>query len=346
MEIVLRFDVRIGEPITMQLSQSIMIRFFGVLKLLAFWAVMVLCLGEVLIRIFVNLPIDYVDEKTACYRFDSTMGWFPTEGSDCIHSAKFETAIRNNEDGFRDENRDQPPLKPSMAFLGDSFVWGYDVEADKRLTAVIQAFLPSWSILNMGVSGYGTDQEYLLLQDWFPKYLPDIVVLVVHSNDSIDNSTNFRDNYYKPYFELVEGELLVKGIPVPKSYRYQQAQHPTAFRSHFVRGLAVLINRVTKPQTVTVPDLKMPLILAMNEFVSARGSDFRVVFTYQVDDPFETNYLKERGIPYLHVPTHHKFKDYGQHWNIQGHAYAASKILEQLYKDGVINDNDINKYPF
>ncbi|RLE27830.1 MAG: hypothetical protein DRJ65_01675 [Acidobacteria bacterium] len=316
-----------------------------VLKLIFVWAILIVAMGEIGIRLFVDLPIDYVDEKSACYRYDPTLGWFPREAADCIHSAKFDTEINNNTDGFRDRDHDLTRGGSSMAFLGDSFVWGYDVKAEKRFTSVIQAFLPDWSILNMGVSGYGTDQEYLLLQGWYPKYTPDIVVLVVHTNDSIDNSTNFRDNYYKPYFEGVEGHLVLKGTPVPKCYRFQQAQHPFAFRSHFVRGLAVLYNRINKPERVTVTDLKLPLIAAMNHYVTERGSLFRVVFTYRNDSLDETSYLEERNIRYLHVPTDLKFEDYGQHWTEEGHASVAAKILERLYREGLITDDDLEKYP-
>ncbi len=43
------------------------------------------------------------------------------------------------------------------------------------------------------------------------------------------------------------------------------------------------------------------------------------------------------------LPTKLKFKDYGQHWTVEGHKYIAVKILEKLYLDGVIEDADIDK---
>jgi lysophospholipase L1-like esterase len=48
-----------------------------------------------------------------------------------------------------------------IVFLGDSFVWGLDSEADERFTELLKAKLPDYKVL-VAVAGFGTDQEYLL----------------------------------------------------------------------------------------------------------------------------------------------------------------------------------------
>src|ERR1700704_7186870 len=77
-----------------------------------------------------------------------------------------------------------------------------------------------YKILAGGVSGYGTDQEYLLLQDLWSKVNPAVVVLIVCTdNDRQDNSSNIRyEGYQKPYFTIAaDGALVLQGQPVPKS---------------------------------------------------------------------------------------------------------------------------------
>ena len=314
-------------------------------KLLSVWVLIIFALGEIGARLFVEFPLEYDDEKTTCYRYDEELGWFPKEGVSTVHHAMFDTEISNNTDGFRDIEHPKDTSRKSIAFLGDSFVWGYDVEADKRMTSRIHDFLPEWIIYNMGVSGYGTDQEYLLLKKWYPRYKPDIVYLVMHVNDSIDNRRNYNYHYYKPYFEKENDQLVLKGTPVPKCFRYQQVTYPIAFKSKFIQAMALLYNRLFKPEEKTVPDLRFDLLKAMRDYVEENGSEFRLVFTYDAKDPKETEFLESEGIHYKYLPTKHKFKEYGQHWTAKGHEHVAFKILESLYKDGLISDDDIEKNP-
>ena len=44
-------------------------------------------------------------------------------------------------------------------FVGDSFVWGYDVEASERFTELLRDEFPGIRIVNAGVNAYGTDQD-------------------------------------------------------------------------------------------------------------------------------------------------------------------------------------------
>jgi hypothetical protein len=142
---------------------------------------------------------------------------------------------------------------------------------------------------------------------------------------------------------LESDSLALKGVPVPTCFRYQQQQHPVAFMSHFIQGLAVLYNNLAKPEPITVPNLQFQLIEAMRDYLAARGSELRIVFTYADWKPRESAFLNKHNIPFQHLPTKHKFKDYGQHWTPEGHKYIANKILEKLFLDSVISEDDINK---
>ena len=77
----------------------------------------------------------------------------------------------------------------------------------------------------MGVSGYSTDQELLLLERLGSELDPDIVVLIVCDNDYNANSEDFvYQRYYKPYFDIDdEGELYLRNVPVPTLTRRRQS---------------------------------------------------------------------------------------------------------------------------
>ncbi|QWG15106.1 SGNH/GDSL hydrolase family protein [Bradyrhizobium sediminis] len=109
--------------------------------------------------------------------------------------------VQHNSLGLRDIEfiRDS---RTTIMFLGDSFVWGLDAEADQRFSDLLRKRIPGHNIVAAGVSGFGTDQEYLLLQRLWPKIQPAVVVLIFCTqNDRQDNSTNIRyEGYQKPYF--------------------------------------------------------------------------------------------------------------------------------------------------
>ena len=150
------------------------------------------------------------------YNYDAELGWFPAPNSDVSFTGIRTIRVRHNSLGLRDIEHDAAP-KSTIAFIGDSFVWGYDVEQNVRFTEVLRPKMPDRRIVNAGVTAYGTDQELLLLRRLWDRIKPNVVVLMVCvDNDRKDNTVNTRqDGPYKPYFDVAQGAF--KGIPVPWS---------------------------------------------------------------------------------------------------------------------------------
>src|SRR6185436_14809707 len=115
---------------------------------------------------------------------------------------------------------------------------GLDVEAPERFTDKLQAKHPEWAVYNLGVSGYGTDQEYMLLHQFFDDYKPRVVFLVFCvENDDSDNSWNCRWGYYKPYVTVTGTQLHLEGIPVPRGAQVFWTEHPLLCRLYVARLL-------------------------------------------------------------------------------------------------------------
>lgn len=131
-------------------------------------------------------------ERTLGYRYDAEIGWVPVPNSTSVVINARPVQVRHNSMGLREEEWSSS-TKPVIMFLGDSFVWGLDAEAGERFTELLKPRLPNHRILAAGVSGYGTDQEYLLLRRLWPQVRPAVVVLVFCSdNDRLDNASNIR----------------------------------------------------------------------------------------------------------------------------------------------------------
>ena len=108
--------------------------------------------------------------------------------SDVIFTGIRTIKVRHNSLGLRDIEHDAAP-KPTIAFIGDSFVWGYDAEANERFTELLREKMPEHRIVNAGVTAYGTDQEYLVLRRLWDRIKPNVVVLMV----CVDNDR--KDEY-------------------------------------------------------------------------------------------------------------------------------------------------------
>ncbi len=154
-------------------------------------------------------------------------------------------------------------------FLGDSFVWGLDSEADERFTELLKPKIPDYKILAAGIAGYGTDQEYLLLKRLWPKVKPAVVVLIFCSqNDRSDNSTNIRyDSYQKPYFATQpDGSVVLMGQPVPWS-QLLYIKENWLVRNLWLARLATNVYVRLRHPPLVVPDPTEKLVRKIREFV-------------------------------------------------------------------------------
>jgi len=105
-----------------------------------------------------------------------------------------------------------------VVLLGDSQVASDSVPPaqmpEQRLQAHLASVLPGRrvKVFTLGSGGYGTDQEYLALQEYFKKYRADLVLLwITLSNDVWNNvfPTHWpRNGAPKPTFYLRDGRLI------------------------------------------------------------------------------------------------------------------------------------------
>jgi lysophospholipase L1-like esterase len=265
------------------------------------------------------------------YSYDAELGWVPIANSELTFTGMRTIHVRHNSLGLRDIEHNTAP-KPTIAFLGDSFVWGYDAEADERFTELLRVRLPAQRIVNAGVTAYGTDQEYLLLRRLWTRIKPDVVVLMVCTdNDRKDNTANTRyDGPFKPYFDMRTGAF--EGIPVPWSRHLYfadnwLAQHSWVFRM-LVSGYVLAVH-----PPVSVPDPTERLIAMMKEFVESQGATFLVGLQHQ-EAALEAA-LTAQKIPYTAFDgADHELGD-GDHWTPKGHELVAERLFNLLKDKGV-----------
>lgn len=160
-------------------------------------------------------------ERGKFARYDANLGWAGLENAeDTFEWADTRHHVRHNRYGYRGREYDfQRSDKKRILVLGDSFVWGFGVEDNDILTAILEQRTDhSIEFVNMGVSGYGNDQEYLLWKHKGHKWAPDkLLLMITIYTDFWDNAHAERYGYPKPVFTLnEEGELRLSNVPVPE----------------------------------------------------------------------------------------------------------------------------------
>jgi len=281
-----------------------------------------------------------LSERSLAYDYDAELGWAPVPHSSSTITSFRTTHFKHNSLGLRDEEFSLDG-KPTIMFLGDSFVWGLDSEADERFTELLKPKIPDYKILAAGVSGYGTDQEYLLLKRLWPKVRPAVVVLIFCAqNDRLDNSTNMRyDNYRKPYFATEpDGSVTLMGQPVPRSHLLYY-KDVWLVRNIWLARLAInLYVRLRYPQ-LFVPDPTEKLVGKIRDFAEGNGAKFLVGIQHH--DEALAAYLEANGIPFakLEGAAFYKQGGFGPHWTPEGHQFVAERILALLAASGVIHQN-------
>jgi hypothetical protein len=120
-----------------------------------------LCAAELLLRIF-DGPTEQTTPGVA-YRWDAELGWTPAPNTAGLHVSGNRTVSVKHNIGLRE--RELSEIAPDrILFLGDSFTYGFDAEVDERFSDLLQKQLPQFGTVNAGVSGYGTDQQFLMMQ--------------------------------------------------------------------------------------------------------------------------------------------------------------------------------------
>lgn len=114
-----------------------------------------------------------------------------------------------NEKGFRKVDSTPYLKRPGelrVLVLGDSHTFGYEVNQQETYAAVTEKLLREKgfdaTVINAGVSGTGTAEQLVFLEQEGLRYDPDVVVLGFFSND-------FDDNLKSSFFKLDARDSLV-----------------------------------------------------------------------------------------------------------------------------------------
>ena len=177
----------------MQLKTKKILLLFSVLVIFLF-------LLEILSLLFFQVSNDF-------WQYDNDTGYtlIPNKEGRYI-SQDFSLDVEINSHGFRDIERDFDNSNHTYKILiiGDSFVEAMQVPLENSFSYILEnklKALGNYEVIPLGVSGYGTLQELLMLEKYGKKYNPDLIILMFFPvNDPYDNSFYLEQDTKVPFY--------------------------------------------------------------------------------------------------------------------------------------------------
>lgn len=279
------------------------------------------------------------------FRPDQVLGWALLPDLDLI---------RNNHDGEpwrivtdRDGIRG-PAAWPEnggrrMLILGDSFAFGEGVDIEHRFDTLVTRQMTGLSAINLGVMGYGTDQQAIRLRTWSDRLRAgDILLVLTYSNDFMDIASSRHSGRSKPWFEAKGGTLVehkpdIGLIEIVRDRSYLLAKLAVVFNVNDEGAYQDRLARAGALYEQIVMQEMSGLMKRGVQVVIAHHGDAVFELPFDVDAVFASVCAKVTGCIALDRaisahPREEMFLSDG-HWAIGGHKVAAEVIARHLQSE-------------
>jgi len=160
--------------------------------------------------------------------YDKRVSWKPTENYSFNRTTtdaggeSYSVRYSTVENGFREWGNIDTD-KPRVFFLGDSYTQAIQVSNEKAYFNVVKEKIPI-EVFVFGCEGYGTLQEFLILDKYIDLIKPHVVILQFCSNDFENNSLDMESHAIvanqkiRPYW--VDGEIIYRNSLSWEMYKF------------------------------------------------------------------------------------------------------------------------------
>jgi len=213
-----------------------------------------------------------------------------------------------NKYGFRDDDfSTQRNSRKRIIFLGDSYVMGLNVKSEETMPKALEKLLKNYEVYNMGVVGFGPDQELNVLNKYGFQFKPDLVIQAICSiNDSGDI---YEDQIFTTgdHDELVVTDTNpVKSMVYPSFFTTVNAINFLRHRDKIVRTLDPLlfgdgfdlswIKYMDSDEAKYKISLMKAIFLKMRDDIKARNINFISIIIPSYNAICDDAFFKENHI--------------------------------------------------
>lgn len=190
--------------------------------------VVAIALAEAVVRVLFPDARDHALPMELFAR-DDRLGWRLAAGAEADHrTVYFTVRYSTSSEGFRDRERGYtvPSSGRRMLLYGDSQVFGWGVEEERRFSNLLEQRVPGLEVCNLGVPGYGVDQQ-LLHYEWRAReWRAEEVALFVTDATVSRLQFDYLFGLHKPRLVLDAGGVLQVVPPERGPSRYDLYRFP------------------------------------------------------------------------------------------------------------------------
>lgn len=199
-------------------------------------------------------------------------------------------------------DKDKVKGRIPVLLFGDSFSYCVGAKCFEEILNEDSAFASKYYLLNYGVGGYGIDQIYILANEVIPLYNRPVVLFGMLTRDMDRSILKFRTGQ-KPYFELDDNKLNLKGVPMEPKASYYVENHMPDITSYLYRYMRNSLNNYipkNDPRTIKVLAnmiaLNEQIIIKAHDMLKSSGVDYRfLVFSpvYNSDTEWREKVIRD-----------------------------------------------------
>ena len=319
--------------------------------------------GEIIFRIIL-----YVKYNTSALAvsIDDKLGWRPTGNIVRYREAldaggkKYTVKYSTNKDGFRVFGNQKTESSKKVLFIGDSFTLAKDVSNNKTYYGILKNSLPI-EVFAYGGGGYGTLQEYMIIDEYIDQIRPDSIVLQFSSNDFINNHYELEKRSFinnncmrRPYMTK-EGRivhLLPKGFRIIREIAYKHLYFTHFLISRIDRLYSTHMQQNSVEQLIYKQAEKLPQFAdavmitdLIVKKIKSRVPIYTKIYSFEVsgEEPYYReikNISRRNEIEFIDgIPQAIKTAEQNgtivrasdrAHWNEMGHK-IASNVLKEFF---------------
>ncbi len=338
----------------------------GILCLIIFGVLAGLGLSEGLVRYFYPHARDAVIPDHL-FVIDDDLGWkLAPSRSSLHHSRYFDAPYAINSLGFRDRPRTKAgnPNARRILLYGDSLIFGWGLKHEERFSDLIEAGNSALEILNLGVPGYGLDQEIILHEKEGGSLNANEVIFFVSTSTLWRIHTGYIYAKYKPMFAQQEDGRLAL-VPIPKgrnaALRFLYEIFSPFYLPYFLQTQVAVVQEsmrlraagVRNVGTRTIESTRLVDELTKGMLRMARNTARRqhqemailVANLSQADRTELRAFCREIDAAYLRISPEISatmttdensdliFGKYDKHWNAKANRLIAGQLLPQMKRD-------------
>lgn len=281
---------------------------------------------------------------------------------DSRYNIKF--SFRTNSDGFRTQEINCPSGQPLSRYtimaLGDSATFGYAVDQDFSYPELMNAGYGSFAhVWNFGVPCYSFAEFYLMFKNYVAKLKPDLIVLGVYPCNDFTELTATQwegrnqgllpskitrtdyfvgdDGYFKRYWDsgltyrfpvLRNSYLWILIMTKIERYFDERKYRNKAFDP--IEASVSIIQDISKSVPVLV--VIIPCQYAFTHHPPAPEFVAKLALLENVD-------VLDLSPSLLQEERYKRFYVEGSHFNEEGNAFAAERIMEYIRSRGLLASN-------